>query len=217
MKNFYFLLSLVVLFPWIAGLIRFKHMQRMYRPFILLITVAVLTEIVSRILIAYYKNNLIAINIYSLIECLLIITQFYFWRYHSRTRRWYPYFGLLCIVIWIADNLIPGRLTQDVGTIFRVSAAFVVVILSINEINFLIIHENRNLLKNARFLICTGWLIYFLYEVLLEGFSYITKINQLSVYVNLLVNIIYGISVCFIPRRSEFTFKNGETSLTDSF
>lgn len=228
MKNLdYFLLSLVVLFPWIAGLVRFKSMRRMYRPFILLITIAVLTEIVSRITIYYYKtdNNAI-INIYSLIEYILIITQFYFWRYHSRTRRWYPYFGLLCVIIWIIENLVLGNVMQDVGTVFRVSSSFIVVILTINEINYLIIHENRNLLKNARFLICIGFLIYFLYEILLEGSIYISqqeknstasRIIELSMYVNVLVNIIYGIAVCFIPRRSAITFNKEGKSLTDSF
>ncbi|MEO8405068.1 MAG: hypothetical protein ABI480_10745 [Chitinophagaceae bacterium] len=216
MKNWqYFLLSLTVLFPWIAGLVRYKSMRRMYRPFILLITIAVATEIISRITISYFKNNNATINIYSLIEYILIITQFYFWRYYSRTRRWYPWFGLLCVIIWIVENLILGDVIVDVGPVFRVSSSFIVVILSINEINYLIIHENRNLLKNARFLICTGFLIYFLYEVLLEGSIYISskeenstasKIIQLSMYINVLVNIIYGIAVCFIPKRSAFSF-----------
>lgn len=226
MKNLYFFLSLVVLFPWIAGLVRFRNMRRMYRPFIVLLTIAVITEIVSRITIDYFKNNNATINIYSLIEYILIISQFYFWRYFSRTRRWYPYFGLLCVIIWIVENIFFGRVFNDVGTVFRVSSSFIVVILSINEINYLIIHENRNLLKNARFLICAGFLIYFLYEVLLEGSIYIStreenstasKIINLSMYVNVVVNIIYGIAVCLIPKRTVFSFKEEGKSLTDSF
>jgi len=229
MKNLdYFLLSMVVLFPWIAGLVRFRNMRKMYRPFILLITIAVLTEIISRITINnFHTNNNAIINIYSLIEYVLIITQFYYWRYHSRTRRWYPYFGLFCVIIWIIENLVMGHVMKDVGTVFRVSSSFIVVILTINEINYLIINENRNLLKNSRFLICIGFLIYFLYEILLEGSIYISqqeknstasKIIELSMYVNVLVNIIYGIAVCLIPRRSTITFKQHDgRSVTDSF
>ena len=64
---------------------------------------------------------------------------------------------------------------QEIGTIFRVSEAFILVILSINEINYLLINDNKNLLKNARFLICAGFLIYFLYQILLEGSIYISS------------------------------------------
>jgi peptidoglycan/LPS O-acetylase OafA/YrhL len=213
-----FLLSLGILFPFILGLIRYSKIGRLYRPFIALIAIAVLTEIVNYVSIQWYKTNTITINIYSLAEYLLIIFQFYYWRYHSRTKKWYPYLGLAGAAIWIVENLVVGDITH-VGPVFRVSSAFMLVILSINEINYLIVHENRNLLKNARFLICAGFLIYFLYQILLEGAIYIylsqkeksvttSRIIQLSTYINLVVNIIYGIAVWFIPRRTIFNFKN---------
>jgi hypothetical protein len=91
------------------------------------------------------------------------------------------------------------------------------VVLTINEINYLIIHENKNLLKNARFLICTAFLIYFLYEILLEGAFTISakgnnvtadKVIQLSAYINVLVNILYGIAIWYIPKRISFNFKD---------
>lgn len=218
MKNLNnFLISLVVLFPFISGLVRLRVMSRLYRPFLLLITLAVITEVVNYVLIHFYRQgNSIVINIYSLVESLLIIAQFYYWRLHSRTRRWYPYFGALCIIIWITENLLTGSV-WEIGTIFRVSSAFVVVILSINEINYLLINDNKSLLKNSRFLICAGFLIYFLYQILLEGSFYITlkednamagRIIAFFVYINLLVNIIYGIAVWFIPKRTSLTFKD---------
>lgn len=211
-----FLLSLVVLFPFISGLVRLKNIRQMYLPFIALIAVAIVTEVASFITIKQYENNSPVINIYSLAEYGLIIYQFYCWRYHSRTKKWYPVLGVLCGLIWIIENLVIGHITY-VGPIFRVSSAFVLVILSINEINYLIIHENRNLLKNARFLICIGFLIYFLYQILLEGSIYISqqeknataaKIIELSMYINAMVNIIYGVAMWFIPKRTLFNFKN---------
>jgi hypothetical protein len=147
----------------------------------------------------------------------LIIAQFYYWRYHSRTRRWYPYFGILCVAIWIWENLIYRDGFTEVGSVFRVSEAFILVILSINEINYLLINDNKNLLKNARFLICAGFLIYFLYQILLEGSIYISsqqqgsitnKIIEVSSYINAFVNIIYGIAVWYIPKRTSLQFKD---------
>ena len=215
-KNFNFLMSMTVLLPFISGLVRLKKLSRLYRPFIILVSLAALTELVNHIAIEYFNNNSAVINAYSLVECLLIISQFYYWRYLSRTKRWYPYFGFLCIAIWIIDNLFIGNI-HVVGSLFRISSAFILVVLSINEINYLIIHENRNLLKNARFLICTGFLIYFLYQILLEGAFSISakesnatanKIIELSVYINALINVLYGVAVWFIPKRTSFNFKD---------
>jgi hypothetical protein len=216
-KDFFFLLSMTVLFPFISGLVRVRTISRLYRPFLLLIAFGVLTEIISRIAINYFRINYVVINVYSLTECLLIIAQFYYWRYHSRTRRWYPYFGILCIGIWIWENLLYRDVFGEVGTIFRVSEAFILVILSINEINYLLINDNRSLLKNARFLICAGFLVYFLYQILLEGSIYISSqqkspiTNQIilvSSYINAFVNVIYGIAVWYIPKRTSLQFKD---------
>jgi hypothetical protein len=216
-KDFLFLLSMTVLFPFISGLVRVRTISRLYRPFLLLIALGVLTEIVNRIAIIYFRTNYVVINIYSLTECLLIIAQFYYWRYHSRTRRWYPYFGILCLAIWIWENVLYRNVFTEIGPIFRVAEAFILVILSINEINYLLINDNKNLLKNARFLICAGFLIYFLYQILLEGSIYIStlqqgsitnKIIEVSSYINAFVNIIYGIAVWYIPKRTSLQFKD---------
>jgi hypothetical protein len=216
-KDFLFLMSMTVLFPFISGLVRLRMISRLYRPFLLLIATGVLSEIISRIAINYFRNNAVVLNIFSLTECLLIIAQFYYWRYHSRTRRWYPYFGILCIGIWIWENIFYRNGFVEVGTVFRVSEAFILVILSINEINYLLINDNKSLLKNARFLICAGFLIYFLYQILLEGSIYISsqqkgsianRIIELSSYINAFVNIIYGIAVWYIPKRTSLQFKD---------
>jgi hypothetical protein len=215
-KHVNFILSLIILFPFIAWIVRHKTISKTYNPFIILITLAAFTELINYLSIILYRTNVLIINIYSFFECSLIISQFYYWRYYSHTKRWYPYFAALCSVIWVTDNLVIGHVTKDVGVIFRISAAFVLVILSINEINYLIINYNKNLLKNSRFLICTGFLIYFLYEILLEGSIYISnqggnstasKIIQLSTYVNVLVNIIYGAAIIFIPKKSSLHFE----------
>jgi len=215
-----FLLSLVIVFPCVSGLIRWKRMRPSYRPFVVLMTIGAITEVLNYVKISVIKgNNDLIINVYSIIEYLLIISQFYFWRFNSRTRRWYPYFGAFCLIIWIVENLIIKDI-HHVGLVFRVSSSFFIIILSINEINYIIINESRNLLKNARFLICTGFLIYFLYELLFEGSIYVmgkeqnntiaSKIIELSFYVNAVVNIIYGIAVWFIPKRISLDFTRSE-------
>lgn len=212
-----FLLSLTVAFPAVSGLVRWKEVSPRYRPFLSLMLLATATEVLNFVLIERFQtNNNIVVNVYSLIECLLIISQFYYWRYYSRTRRWYPWFAVGCIIVWIIENIVLNDI-RFVGPVFRVTAAFILVTLSINEINYIIINESRNLLKNARFLICTAFLIYFLYQILLEGSIYISskgknapvgEIIELFSYMNAFVNVLYGVAVWFIPKRSSLHFKN---------
>lgn len=209
-RDISFLLSLIVLFPCISGLVRWNKIRQMYQPFLILMIIGAVTEFVN-----YYggikgKDNNITLNVYSLLEWTFIIAQFYYWRYYSHTRRWYPYIGIVCLVLWFIEIFYLSNI-REIGVIFRLASAFLIVTLSINEINYIIINESRELLKNARFLICTGFLIYFLYQLLLEGFIYITadekdnttanQIIELSFYINAFVNVIYGIAVWFIPKR----------------
>jgi len=62
-------------------------------------------------------------------------------------------------------------------------------------------------------------LIFFLYQILLEGSIYISnqsqqqgsitaRIIEVSSYINAFVNIIYGIAVWYIPKRTSLQFKD---------
>lgn len=211
MSNFVgFLFSLSVLLPFTIGLLRFTKIHESFRPFLFLIGLAALTELISFISIRIFRTNAVVSNIYCLAECLLILYQFYRWRFHVRPRKWYWIIPILCVLIWLLENLVYFKI-MEFGPAFRVSYAFIVVMLSINEINYLITHENRALFRNARFLICIGFIIYFLYQILLEGALYISatednpvisnKIISIVVYINVLVNIIYAIAMWFIPEN----------------
>jgi hypothetical protein len=211
-----FLFSLSVLIPFGLGLVRLSVIRRQYRPFILLLGAAVLSEILSRVCIKLFKTNAVVINLYSLIECLIILYLFYNWRQQKNSRKWILVGGVICVSIWFVENLLFWEI-ETFSPVFRSVYAFFIVILSINEINYLIIHESRHLLKNARFLICIGFLVYFLYQILLEGALYVTqtedaktfsnRIIWLSIYINILVNIIYAIAIWFIPTKISLNFK----------
>jgi len=205
-----FLFSLVILFPAITGIVRYRSIRENYRPFVWLILVAALTELLSRLSIKLFHSNAVVSNIYCLAECMLILYQFYRWRFNAKRRNWYWAIPALLAMIWITENLFFMRIGQF-GPVFRVSYAFVIVMLSINEINYLITHENRGLLKNARFIICIGFIIFFLYQMLFEGSLYISavqknavisnKIISIAIYINVLTNIIFGVAMLLIPKN----------------
>jgi hypothetical protein len=211
MSNFEsFLVSQLILLPLIIGLIRIRKIHSSYYPFLALIILGEINEIASFLSIRYFQTNAVPFNIYSLLECLLILYQFYRWRFYAKPRAWYWAVPALFALAWIIEYLVFMQITRF-SFVFRVSYAFVVAMLSINEINYLITHENRQLFKNARFLICMGFIIYFLYQILFEGAYLIiardknevvsNQIIRLQVYVNALANLIFAFAMWFVPEK----------------
>ncbi|HEY0677723.1 MAG TPA: hypothetical protein VGD17_05525 [Chitinophagaceae bacterium] len=211
MNNFVsFLYSQSVLLPLLIGLIRIRKIERSFHPFLVLIMLAALTELLSFISIKMFQTNAIVSNVYCLLECLLILYQFYRWHFHARHRKWYWVIPAALSLVWIIENLVFMKIT-DFGPVFRISYAFLIVVLSINEINYLITHENRQLFRNARFLICIGFIIYFLYQILFEGSLNAAaeesnpvisnRIISLAVYINVLVNLIFAAAMLCIPAK----------------
>ena len=211
-----FLISQSILLPLIAGLIRLRRIDKTYQPFFILIITGFLTEIISFVSIQWLSgSNAIPSNLDALLEFTLILWQFYIWR-PTKLYQWvFP--GLLIIgtLCWITENLIFGKIIQF-SPYFRFLASFLIVLLSVNKINFMITHDNRNLFQNPAFLICIGFIIYFIYKILYEwsfqiSLSGPTEMTRTIVfwmaYVNVLTNIIYAIAFLLIPAPQKFTLE----------
>lgn len=218
-----FLLSLSILAPFTIALIRFRNIQTNYRPFIALIILGVLSELLSFASIRMFKSNAVVINVFMLFECILILYQFYTWRFYSTPRRWYWIVPAIFILGWIVQNIVFYKI-EEFSPFFHVAYSFVIVMLSINEINYLITHENRHLFRNARFLICLGFIIFFIYQILYEGSYYISTteknlaiamtITSWTAYINVLTNIIYAVAIAYIPAK-KFDFDRTMESLKE--
>ncbi|MHA4810889.1 hypothetical protein ACX0G9_22470 [Flavitalea flava] len=211
-----FLLSQSILLPLFAGLIRWRRLDKNYQPFLGLLVIGFITEIISFALIrGYHTSNLIPLNCYALVEWSLIAWQFHVWGFLRQRKSFFYVLLAFTTLFWITENLILGFINQIVPY-FRFLYFFLIVILSVNKINFMITHDNRNLFRNPKFLICIGFIIYFLfmivyfwaYQVSLFGKSEITNvIIFLMAYVNVLTNIIYAIAFLLIPAPQKFTLK----------
>jgi len=209
-----FLLSQTILLPIIIGLIRFRRLDRSYRPFFLLLLIGLVTELVGFILInGYIKSNYVIVNVYVLLEWTLIAWQFHVWGFLQGRKN--LFYGLLAFttLCWVVENIVFGHIISIVPY-FRFLYFFLIVLLSINKINFMITHEMRNLFRNPKFLICIGFIIYFIYMIvdfwafeisLLGDQSIVLRISFLMDYVNVISNIIYAIAFWMIPKPQKFT------------
>src|SRR5258708_35681512 len=155
-----FLLSQSILLPIIIGLIRIRRLDRSYQPFFLLLLIGFVTEIIGFIVIqAYGKSNFVIVNIYILLEWTLIAWQFHVWGFLRQRKMLFYALLVFTTICWIVENLVFRHITGIVPY-FRFLYFFLIVLLSINKINFMITHENRNLFRNPKFLICIGFIIY---------------------------------------------------------
>lgn len=212
-----FLLSLTVLFPLIVGIVRFSKVDESFHPFLLLLLMAFTSEVISFFCkIALKETPEITINLYSLIECMILLFQFHKWGFLKTRRALFysltAFFGLL----WITENILLNNIVQFT-LFFNACYSFVLVLLSINQINQIIIQGTQQLFKNAKFLLCLGFIIYFLYELIYDAAYFVSVDNDVAAaskiinmfnYMNAFVNLIYGVAVLLMPKKKNDLYFN---------
>jgi hypothetical protein len=213
--DYLFLLSESELIPLIVGLVRYRRLGKTYRPFLLMLAFAVLNQHVSFVLLKTMHFNSIPNNIYGLLEWILVAWQLHEWGVLRHRRRAFFLLVVGVSLIWVTEDIVLGGIT-DYPPYFQVFYAFVIVLMSVTKINFMITHDDRNLGGNPIFLICIGFIIYFIYEIVLE-WAYQSSIQgptdastRIIVgfsYVDILVNIIFAIALFRIPRPQKFTLR----------
>lgn len=153
----------------IIALVRFKKAAPSYLPFFVFILAGFTNEIISYFTIHYLRNNAINSNIYVLAESLILLWLFWCWRLFDFRSKLPFVLGSAFILFWIGEVFFYASIMQF-AAYFRVFYSFVIVLLSITMVNRLITEERGNLLKNAAFIICIAFIIYFTYKVLVEIF-----------------------------------------------
>ncbi|MEI9943719.1 MAG: hypothetical protein WDN26_05805 [Chitinophagaceae bacterium] len=212
--NYYvsIIFNLFIIIPAIIGLVRFKKINTAYYPFVLLIVVGSLTEIISIILAFTIRNNMYSYNIYVLVEILLIIWQLKNW--HAFRLKATPFIlGGFMILLWMIEIFFISHIATK-APYFRLTAAFAVVLISVNMLNTLIVRERKNILTNSQFLICLGFTIYFTLKILVQSFSFYgllsnivfaRKVDVIHTIFNAFTNIIYGFAILWMPTKQRFS------------
>ncbi len=216
---FNFLLSQSILIPIIIGLLRIKHLNRNYDAFFLLLVIGFFSELVSFILIeSFNKSNAVVIKLYSLLECMIILYQFFVWA-EGRGKAVFVFLWVVCPLFWIVEVFVFNNL-NTFSPYFRVFYAFVLVLLSVNQINSMIVDHQGSLFNNPRFILSLGFIIIFLYQIIYEA-SFFVGSEQSEVankiilgfgYINFTVNVLYAVAMFYITgRRNDYSrYFNGQ-------
>lgn len=204
-----FLLSLTTLIPLAVGLIRWRTISESYRPVILLLGLGVLNELISY-LFFYRSSNAVPTNIYLLCEFLMYSYQFLVWKHTLQKKNIFYILTGAMTAIWITENLVLGHISTF-SPVFQVLYSLILILLAVNEINWLIVNERKSIIKHPIFLICIAIILFFSNKALIEIFYYyapnqVTKsgIFSLETYINVSCNILYTLAILCIPRKISF-------------
>ena len=204
-------LIFTILIPAVVGMIRYNHVNKIYRFFIWYIWLGALNEIISLVTSYYFRSNAFNTNVFTLLDALLVIRIFYEWKLF-RSAKWIPLWLSGALIIgWIIDNFITGNI-KEFNSWFPVIYSFILTIMSIVMLNKLFFGEKRKLLTNPMFLVCIGMIIGYTYIQFIELFWRYSMNNNLSIdiydlylYVNLLTYIIYTYAILCMNRKLPYT------------
>ncbi|MCW3074283.1 MAG: hypothetical protein JWP69_1352 [Flaviaesturariibacter sp.] len=210
------LFSLSVGFSALIGWVRYKKSDPAFFPFLLLVTLGFLHEILSILLLKAGYSNAASYNLFSLFEALLINWQFSRWQLFEKHPQGYHRLQCLMVTVWLCELALQQSLLRFFSY-FIIGYSFLIVLMSITLINRTIFRESRSLLRNSRFLICMGLIIYFIYAVLVETFwlfgltqsqSFRVGIYQILSYINLFTNLIYALAFLWIPMKPRYIMQS---------
>lgn len=213
----YFLFATISAFsivvPTSIVLYRSKQIPGRYLPFMLLLCIGFLNEVLSYSLIINKITNLVNSNIYTLFEYLLYMNLFY--RIGTITKKWIPIYFFLGIAIWVTDNLLIHKLTQS-NSLFKIGLSLIIIWLSINKLTGLCLNGAADRFKKTDLLLCFSLLAYFTFSSFVHLFNQFAPEQSPEFYIqlwmilallNILVNITFSIAILWIPKQQElFTY-----------
>jgi hypothetical protein len=206
------LINLSIVIAFVILSFRIKIMDGNFLPFFLLVLTASANEVISIIATDLIHNSNINNNIYVLAEGLLIIWQFQKWNLFANHRNFFFILIASLCTVWAIEIFIISKITY-IASYYRIFYSFVIALISINKVNQLIISENRSLLKSPAFLICSAFIIYFTYKVLIEAFwlyglnfnaDFRANVYGIHMYINLFANLIFAVAALWVPKKQVF-------------
>jgi hypothetical protein len=197
----------------LIGLIRFRKIDRKWFPFVFLMWLGLINEIVNRALIANGFSNAVNTNIYCLFESLIVLWLFKECELFENNKKLFYFIGSSFIIGWFFVNTVLFPINRF-NSYYNIFYSFAIVLMSIQMINQLIVSNQQQLFKNPIFLISLGFIVFFTYLVLIEIFwlyglnrsrSFRNNIYRILIYINLAVNLIYAVATLWIPKKREYT------------
>lgn len=210
-----FILSFSILIGGVIAAFRFSQIQTGYRPFIYLIWVGCINEIISFFLIINHQYNIVNSIIYGLCEAFLLLWFFYNLGIFNRKKILFYLLVILFLALWIVESFFYKSFGARYNSYFSIAYSLSVVLLSITAINRLLFEE-KEILRNPVFLICIAMIVYFTYKIVIEMFwlyglketrNFRISVLTILMFINFLCNLIYALAILWMRKRQAFTLQ----------
>jgi len=204
------LLAYSILLPAITGMVRYKSVLKDFRPFFWLLWLGVINETLSILSIYSIRSNSVNSNIYVFLEFCFILLLYYRWR-EGRPRQ-FIILGILGLLVWLSDNILMHHITEN-NSLFRMFYSFVIVLLSIDTINWILVFDTSPVYKNPIFLIAFAFVFYYAFKGYLESFNVLhiglssellNNLWKILYIVNVVVNLVFTAAILCMPKKQKF-------------
>lgn len=207
------LFSLSILFAGIVAIVRFRKINKIYHPFLYLVWLACFNEILNLVFLANKLPVAVNNNIYVLLESLLILWFFKNMLFLNKKSSLFLAACIFLLALWTYENMLEGKI-YSISSYFRICYSFIIVLLSITTINKLLSTVRRKISSNSVFLICTSFIIFFTFKILVETFwlygvsltrNFQVIIYNIIIYINLFTNLVFALAILWMPKKQIFT------------
>lgn len=211
-----FCLSLSIIPAVIIGIVRYRRINTSYYPFIYNVFLVLIIEIVGQILMQQGNGKMFTtlLNIFSILDFCLFTWLFHNWGLFNRRKDVFVAILSLFAIIWVVITLVFNKIYIP-NFYFRLFYSFVLIFFSVNTFNKVVVHERGKISRNPKFLICLGIIIFYTFFVIVCATNltvlrqsvtrlFRASMQEINVYSNLLVNILYAVAIVWIPRKQNF-------------
>ena len=199
-----------VILPALIGLVRWRKLQAIDRPIILLCVFLVLNELVRRQMAIGGYRGYMTYNIGILVTGLLFLWQFVLWGIFKNNKWLIAALTATYCTVWSFDHFFLNSI-HEFTHIFRVIMSCSLVVMSVAHLNNLIIEERAALYSNGRFIITVAILISYLYKIIVDTFfspNLSPRFQEIMADANKIMVIgmylLFLIGILCLPKRQTF-------------
>ena len=203
-----------ILLPIVAGTLKFKLLSFEFKVFYCFVLIAFLTEIISYYVNLKNQNNLILMNVYSLIEAEFLVVFLSLYCLPKKRIGLAITLGLIFLAIW-AYSMVDAGTIKTISSTFKSFTSIVISCLAGYGLFSLSNRTESNIFTHPLFWIQTGVLIYFFGTLFIfytlnwhdgAGNSVAEFTYDIHSYLNFIYNLTQAIAFWMFRKTKTFTF-----------
>ncbi len=196
----------------VAGLGRLRSILPRDRPFVYDVWAASLSEIVAYILARTIRNNIVCLNIFELIDALLIIQIFHNWGCLRNRKAAFRILQFCFLALWVKFNHSKELLFTDTP-MFHLVVSIVHVLMGIDCINSFLVNERLDLRRNGRFIAAMSLVTSSSYQAIQDtitwiqppfSYSFYDHLYDITAFIMIFVNVAAFYAIKRLPAREPF-------------